>query len=83
MSLLSVNKKGKWVVGGVIAFALIATASTGLAAWIVGTQTGANTNGNISLSKHSLWKMDKSNWILILGLLAISIIIPTVLVIML
>ena len=49
MSLLSVNKKGKWVVGGVIAFALIATASTGLAAWIVGTQTGANTNGNISV----------------------------------
>lgn len=49
MSLLSVNKKGKWVVGGVIAFALIATASTGLAAWVIGMQTGDNETGNITV----------------------------------
>lgn len=51
MSLLSVNKKGKWVVGGVIAFALIATASTGLAAWVIGMQTGDNTNGTITVDE--------------------------------
>ena len=49
MSLLSVNKKGKWVVGGVIAFALIATASTGLAAWVIGQTNGDNETGNITV----------------------------------
>ena len=49
MSLLGINKKGKLVVGGLVAFALIATASTGLAAWVVGTQTGTDTDGNITV----------------------------------
>lgn len=35
MSLLGISKKGKWIVGGVALFAVIATASTGLAAWVI------------------------------------------------
>lgn len=48
MSLLN-NKKGKWIVGGICAFALVATASTGLAAWVIGTQSGDDANGNITV----------------------------------
>ena len=39
MSLLGINKRGKLVVGGIVAFALIATASTGLAAWVIGMRS--------------------------------------------
>ena len=51
MSLLGINKRGKLVVGGIVAFALIATASTGLAAWVIGTQNNGSTDeGTITVS---------------------------------
>lgn len=51
MSLLGINKRGKLVVGGIVAFALIATASTGLAAWVIGTQNNGSTpEGTITVS---------------------------------
>ena len=50
MSLLIASKKGKWIIGGVCVFALVATASTGLASWVIGQQTSDSTNGNISVS---------------------------------
>lgn len=50
MSLLIASKKGKWIIGGVCVFALVATASTGLASWVIGQQTPDNVNGNITVS---------------------------------
>lgn len=50
MSLLIASKKGKWIIGGVCVFALVATASTGLASWVIGQQTSANKDGNITVS---------------------------------
>ena len=50
MSLLIASKKGKWIIGGVCVFALVATASTGLASWVIGQQNSANTEGNINVS---------------------------------
>lgn len=50
MSLLIASKKGKWIIGGVCVFALVATASTGLASWVIGQQTSANAEGNITVS---------------------------------
>ena len=50
MSLLIASKKGKWIIGGVCVFALVATASTGLASWVIGQASSAETNGNISVS---------------------------------
>lgn len=50
MRLLGNSKKGKWVVGGVCAFAILATASTGLAAWVIGQQGKADGTGNITVS---------------------------------
>lgn len=51
MSLLGISKKGKWIIGGVCAFAVVATATTGLAAWVIGQNTGATGNGNIQIEK--------------------------------
>lgn len=50
MSLLGISKKGKWIVGGVALFAVIATASTGLAAWVIGQNTNGSATGNINVS---------------------------------
>ena len=51
MSLLGINKRGKLVVGGIVAFALIATASTGLAAWVIGSVNNGQTGeGNINVT---------------------------------
>lgn len=50
MGLLGISKKGKWIIGGVCAFAIVATATTGLAAWVIGQQTGAEANGNVSVA---------------------------------
>lgn len=50
MRLSGNSKKGKWVVGGVCAFAVLATASTGLAAWVIGQQSKADGSGNITVS---------------------------------
>lgn len=50
MSLLGISKKGKWIIGGVCAFAVVATATTGLAAWVIGQNTGDNTNGQMNVA---------------------------------
>lgn len=50
MSLLIASMKGKWIIGGVCVFALVATASTGLASWVIGQQVSDNTEGNITVS---------------------------------
>lgn len=50
MSLLGISKKGKWIVGGVALFAVIATASTGLAAWVLGSAKTGTAEGNIVVS---------------------------------
>lgn len=50
MSLLIASKKGKWIIGGVCVFALVATASTGLASWVIGQQNKADGTGNINVS---------------------------------
>ena len=51
MSLLIASKKGKWIIGGVCVFALVATASTGLASWVIGQANSAETDGNINVSE--------------------------------
>ena len=53
MSLLN-NKKGKWIVGGICAFALVATASTGLAAWVIGQNVPDYDTGNIGIQTEVL-----------------------------
>lgn len=50
MSLLGISKKGKWIIGGVCAFAVVATATTGLAAWVIGQNTDDNTNGQMNVA---------------------------------
>lgn len=50
MGLLGISKKGKWIIGGVCAFAIVATATTGLAAWVIGQQTGAEASGNVTVA---------------------------------
>jgi len=52
MGLLGISKKGKWIIGGVCAFAVVATATTGLAAWVIGQNTGTTGNGNINIEKN-------------------------------
>lgn len=52
MGLLGISKKGKWMIGGICAFAIIATASTGLAAWVIGQNTGATASGTINVEKN-------------------------------
>ena len=49
MSLLIASKKGKWIIGGVCVFALVATASTGLASWVIGQQQDGQGSGNITV----------------------------------
>lgn len=51
MGLLGISKKGKWIIGGVCAFAVVATATTGLAAWVIGQNTVATEGGNITVVK--------------------------------
>lgn len=51
MGLLGISKKGKWIIGGVCAFAIVATATTGLAAWVIGQQDSKEANGNISVAE--------------------------------
>lgn len=48
MSLLGISKKGKWIVGGICAFAIVATASTGLASWVIGQNKKVETNGQLT-----------------------------------
>ena len=50
MGLLGISKKGKWIIGGVCAFAIVATATTGLAAWVIGQQTSGTGTGNITVA---------------------------------
>lgn len=48
--MLNVSKKGKWIIGGIMGFTVIATASTGLAAWVIGQQTPDTGNGSITVA---------------------------------
>lgn len=50
MGLLGISKKGKWIIGGVCAFAVVATATTGLAAWVIGQNTDDNTKGQMNVT---------------------------------
>lgn len=52
MSLLGISKKGKWIIGGVCAFAVVATATTGLAAWVIGQNSNLPVEGgNITVEQ--------------------------------
>ena len=45
------TKKTKWVLGGLVGFALVATTATTLATWVIGSNSGsANTTGNVTVS---------------------------------
>ena len=45
------TKKTKWVLGGLVGFALVATTATTLATWVIGENSGsANTTGNVTVS---------------------------------
>lgn len=51
MSLLGISKKGKWIIGGVCAFAVVATATTGLAAWVIGQNAPVPTDGTVNVEE--------------------------------
>ena len=45
------TKKTKWVLGGLVGFALVATTATTLATWVIGSNSGsADTTGNVTVS---------------------------------
>ena len=45
------TKKTKWVLGGLVGFALVATTATTLATWVIGSNSGTgNTTGNVTVS---------------------------------
>lgn len=48
--MLGLTRKSKWVLGGICAFAVIATTTTGLASWVIGSSTGATENGKITVA---------------------------------
>ena len=45
------TKKTKWVLGGLVGFALVATTATTLATWVIGENSGSdNKTGNVTVS---------------------------------
>ena len=45
------TKKTKWVLGGLVGFALVATTATTLATWVIGSNSGSdNKTGNVTVS---------------------------------
>ena len=45
------TKKTKWVLGGLVGFALVATTATTLATWVIGENSGSdNQTGNVTVS---------------------------------
>lgn len=48
--MLGLTRKSKWVLGGICAFAVIATTTTGLASWVIGSSSSADGSGNITVA---------------------------------